>query len=220
MNLLLIGLGIVVLLGLVINAIVVMTITRLSSAEGLLIVVDGGHAQMAGDANYEAVSAWAVANGFEPDIVADFHATPGPRPLRLMLWRNSYKKTYLSAYTTPEKLCWEFVTILTDDNVLTTASTKDAMTLPAAPGAYIQAFDGQDFDGLFRRHEAGLVYLHENKGLVIVDRWEPTEVLILHSIQRQVAHVRNLPLWQCRGVYWYFIRRPRLSNKPVEQLYR
>ncbi|MCF6284820.1 MAG: sulfatase-like hydrolase/transferase [Candidatus Hydrogenedentes bacterium] len=77
--------------------------------------------------------------------------------------------------------------------------------------------DGMDLDNLFQKHEAALVHLHQYKGLSIANRWKSTQTRILDPIRRQTAHVKSLPFWQFRGVYWYFIRRTRMNNKSIAQ---
>jgi hypothetical protein len=201
-----------------INIMLVLSIKKLERADELLDVIDGGAAMLSGP-DYAARAQWAAANDFEPDMVADFHGAVGAGPIRIGVWKNAYKKTFLSTYSTPEKIICEFVTILEKDSGLTTSNTKDSVLFPSAPGVFIQAFDGMELDELSKKHEAALVHLHQGRGLTIVERWESTDVLVLDSIRRQVAYVKSILLWQFRGAYWFLIRRSRINNKTIAEQY-
>ena len=213
--------GIALALGfcVLINLITVLSIWKLGRSEELLDVIEGGTAVLVESPDYVARARWAEDNGFEPDMLADFHGAVGAGPIVIGVWKNSYKKTFLSTYTAAGKVACEFVTVLKDDGILTTSNAMDSALMPPAPGYYLQVFDGVDLDGLFQKHEAALVHLHQHMGMSIVERWEPTQVLILESIRRQTAYIKSLFLWQLRGVYWYFIRRPRMNGKSIAQQY-
>lgn len=219
MALLLVLLLFAALVNVVIDTIIILTVTRFSRAEEYFQRVYAEYPQLHGSPEYGAIAAWAGANNFEPDIAADFSGGVGTGPIRMLIWRNTFRKTYLSAYEVPEKLCWSFVTTLDRDSSLETTNSKDGLLFPSAPGSFQQAFDNADLDTLYRYHEEGLLFLHDRKGLSIVDRQRPTEELVLESMHRQVDHVKGILLWQFRGPYWYFIRRNAVSNKSVEKRY-
>lgn len=212
--------GILALLAAVlINVILVKTIQKISNPDGLLVVDDEGHSKLYGNPAYAHVADWAKANGFEPDLAADFYGRTDGVRTQVLTWKNGYKKTFLAYYCTPEKDFWEFVTILKNDSALNSSNTKDSVMLPSPPGIFMQACEGLDLNTLFSWHEQALVFLHEAGDVAIVDRWESTDKLILESIRRQVAHVKSIPLWQFLGVYWFFVRRNRLNAKSIRDRY-
>lgn len=202
-----------------INILVILSINKLEDAKNLLDVIDNGAERLRVNPDYATRQAWAEENGFEPDMMAEFHGTIGTGPITMAVWKNNYKKTYLSSYTAADKILCEFVTIFERDQGLTTSNTKDSVLFPPAPGHYLQSFDGMNIDGLFQKHEEALVHLVGQKHLQITERWESTDILILESIQRQVAHVKSNPFWQFLGVYWFFVRRNRMNNKSIAEQY-
>lgn len=213
--------GVLVVLGLcaLINVLVIVSINKLEDAENLLVVVEGGAARLEVSPDYATRHAWAAANEFEPDMLAEFHGAVGAGPITMAVWKNSYKKTFLSSYMVADKVLCEFVTIFEKNRGLTTSNAKDSLLFPPAPGHYIQAFDGMNIDGLYQKHEEALVHLVGKKHLQIVDRWESTDKLIVESIERQVNHVKSIPMWQFRGVYWFLVRRSTMNNKTIAEQY-
>lgn len=214
----------VLLLGLAfcvfVNTMVYLSVKKLENPDGLLVVRDGGAETLSTDPTLAFRAEWAAANGFAPDIRANFHGAVGGEVLEIAVWKSSYKKTFLSTYTAQGKVCCEFVTILEDDQGLTTSNMRDSLLIPPRPGSYTQAFDGLDLDRLSAEHEAALVFLHEHKGTKIVERWESTETLILDAVRQQMEYVQTIPLWQFRGIFWYLVRRYALNGKRVADRYR
>lgn len=209
-----------VFVGAAINVVVVLSIRKLENASGLLEVIQNGESVLINGADYATRARWAEDNDFRPDLLADFHGAVGVGPITMAVWKNDYKKTFLSSYSVNDTIVSEFVTLLNNDRGLTTSNTIDSVLFPPAPGHFVQAFGGMtDLDGLFQQHEAALVHLNQKKNVTIADRWETTDVLIVESIQRQIQHVKSLPLWQLRGCYWYFIRRHRMKNKTIAEGY-
>lgn len=209
--------GLAALLGVcaLINLMMVLSVLKLRRADELLEVIPGGHEGAPYNAHEATAAAWAEANDFEPDLAADFHGALGPNPVRIRVWKSRYRKTFLVAYTAEKVTYWEFVTNLREGAGLTTSNTRDSVFLPSPPGFYVQAFHGADLDAIFERHESGLIHLHERFHLTIVDRAESTAAQIVEAIARQVAHVRAIPFWQFRGVWWYVVRRSVLNGKGV-----
>ncbi len=209
-----------VFIGAAINVVVVLSIRKLENASELLEVIQHGESVLVNGADYATRARWAEDNDFRPDLLADFHGAVGAGPITMAVWKNDYKKTFLSSYSVNNTMVSEFVTLLDKDRGLTTSNTIDSVLFPPAPGHFVQAFGGMtDLDRLFQQHEAALIHLNQKKNVAIADRWETTDVLIVESIQRQIHHVKSLPLWQLRGCYWYFIRRHRMKNKTIAEQY-
>lgn len=203
-------------IGAAINVVVILSVQKLEHPESLLEVIQNGESVLVNGADYAARAHWAEDNEFRPDLLADFHGAIGAGPITMAVWKNDYKKTFLSSYTVGGNIMSEFVTLLNNGGGLTTSNSIDSMLFPTAPGLYVQAFGGMtDLDKLFKKHEAALVHLNQKKNATIADRWETTDKLIVESIQRQIKYVKNLPFWQFRGCYWYFIRRLRMKNRSI-----
>ena len=209
-----------VFVGAAINLVVVLSVRKLENASELLEVIQNGESVLVNGADYATRARWAEDNDFRPDLLADFHGAVGAGPITMAVWKNEYKKTFLSSYVVGENIASEFVTLLNNGSGLTTSNSIDSMLFPNAPGHYVQAFGGMtDLNNLFKQHEAALIHLNQKKNVSIADRWETTDVLIVESIKRQIQHVKSLPLWQLRGCYWFFIRRHRMKNKTIAEQY-
>lgn len=200
-----------------INVILVKSIKKMDSANPLLEVDPLGKHWLSEGADYAARNAWAEANDFEPDLLGDFNGTA---KLRVAVWKNSYKKTFLSSMTAETKIVNEFVTMLSNDSELTTTNAKDAQLFPPRPGNYKQTFSGiTDLGELHRKHEEALVYLVEKKGLAIAEQWKPTDQLIEEGVRKEIAYVKSLFLWQLRGTWWFFVRQNMMNNKTIAEQY-
>lgn len=201
------------------NLLVAKSLGQMATPERYLTAHPGGHAGMAADPNYAWIAEWADAHDFRPEVVADFNAPAAGATIRIMVWKNEYRKTFLAAYYGGPFKYQEFLTMLSGDGMLTTSGSRDSHVVPTPPGSYVQTFHRADLATLFHRHEAALVYLHEHFGLTPIASWKSTPELIVETVRRQIAYVKTLPLWQMRGLYWNFIRKYRLGNRTIAQLY-
>lgn len=207
-------LALLIIVRLVNNA-VVQSLRLMEEADPFLDVADNGHAKLSSDPSYAWRHEWAVANGFEPDLLAASSATLDGSTILIAVWKNHYKSTSFASYAAGNSITCEFVTTLSDDGGLTTSNNKDSSLLPQRPGHITQVFDGVDLSTLYEKHETGLIHLHERKHLSIVDPHRPTAELIAESVKKQTAYIKTLPFWKYRGAWWYFVRRPRMNNRSV-----
>lgn len=210
---------IIAITALFITYIVTASVRKMARPEGLLVVIEDGPAILAEGMEFTDRQRWAQRHGFTPDMIADFRGALGGQLIVIATWQNRALRTYLSTYNTPQKLCCEFVTILNNDAALTTTNTRDSLLLPPGPDRYIQAFNGLNLDDLLRRHQEGLAHLSHTRHLEAINRTETTDRLILESLRQQMAWVQTLPLWQLRGVWWYWGRRNLLNNKTIAERY-
>jgi hypothetical protein len=217
----LVGLGatVIAVMTLVFGYIVAASVRKMARPDGLLEVIEDGPEILAEDTEFADRQRWAQRHGFSPDMIADFRGALGGQLIVIATWRSRALKTYLSTYTTPQKVCCEFVTILNNDAALTTTNTRDSLLIPPGPERYLQAFDGLDLDELLRRHQEGLAHLSHTRHLEAINRTETTDRLILDSLRHQMAWVQTLPFWQLRGVWWYWGRRNLLNNKTIAERY-
>lgn len=202
-----------------INGSFVKSVHTMKNPDGLLTLVADGPSRLTADPDYRSRSAWAEIHGFVPDIMANFSGSEAGLVIAVGVWRNRASRTYLATYTMPTKITCEFITMLDNDSALTTTNSKDSLTMPNAPGRYIQAFDGASLDDIVLRHHEGLEWLRQTRGIAPVERTESTDTLILDAVRRQMAYVQSLPLWKHRGAWWYLVRRNRLNNKPIAGRY-
>ena len=88
---------------------------------------------------------------------------------------------------------------------------------PARPNHYRQSFPNATLDDLCLRHLEGEEYLIKKFGL----RWKPLtlpyEEMLLKGMRSQMEHVRSIPLYPARALYWYAITRKKVANRSVQQ---
>lgn len=200
-----------------IDVIVVISVRKMRQPEALLELIEHGPTVLSEGLDYADHHRWAEDHGFAPDMVADFRGAIGSQIIVVGVWRSRARHTFLSSYTTPQKICCEFITTLEQDAALTTTNTRDGLLFPNAPGRYVQAFDGLDLNELLRRHEEALAHLHNTRHLDPVARSESTDRLILESIRNQMTYVSSMAFWQLRGAWWYWVRRNWLNNKSITE---
>ncbi len=162
------------------------------------------------------IEAWAEAHGFREDVMFDFHIVmAADQPLFCQTWKNREERTYLVLYHGLGKHFEELVTIYDDKTGVTTTNAPDAHSLPAAPGAFIQAFPALDLDQLTERHDAGRRTLERRTGLAPQNRPEDTVDLIVMSLIRQARYVMSIPGWKWKGAWWLTARKRWMLGKDV-----
>jgi hypothetical protein len=166
-------------------------------------------------ARAEEVAPFALTHGYE------FHGAwelmVQPRTLAFV-WRKPDRAEFFCQYQAATKVCYDLVSILGPELGLTTASSKDAFTLPSPPGAYTQAFHGAPLDHLWQRHQEARAALEARFGWAAQDG-EGFETHVRRAIKRQTDYIRRLPLWALRGTWWYFVVRERKKDRPITDLY-
>lgn len=198
----------------VINKSMVDSVEKMSNPEGLVEPVaqidDAGFLQ-----KFSAFDQWASQHGFVHEKLFLGHIVLDGSALQCSVWWNEKSAIWALMYYHKGKHVYDFVTKLVDGGALTTASGKDAHTLPKAAKNYVQSRTDASFDTLFEIHQTTLQLLDRRS--ITVD-FNKTDVIqeLKSSLAQQMAYVKTLPLWRFRGVYWYFIRRNLLANKPIK----
>ena len=160
---------------------------------------------------------WAKDNGFKP---AGTWMFDGSSKIFLALWQHESDPTYFVFYFTDKHSYFDFVTRLSDDHVITSSSSMDGLFFPMPPGFYMQCFTATDKDTLLLKHRRSGDFIADKLSL---DRTlSPIDLrqLVVGAIERQVAHIKSLPLWPFRGFYWFLFRRHMLTNKSIEDLWK
>lgn len=162
------------------------------------------------------VGDWTTRHAYHEDAMFDFHlALADDQPLFCQTWKNQDEATYLVLYFGLGKHFEELVTIYDDKTGVTTTNAPDAHSLPAAPGAFIQAFPGLDLDQLAARHHQGRQTLERRTGLAPQNRTEDTRDLIVMSLKRQARYVMAIPGWKWKGAWWLTARKHWMIGKDV-----
>ena len=206
-------------IALLINILMYRSIRKIAQPDKLLDVIENGRTVLAEGLDYAERTRWAESHGFVPDMIVDFRGALGGRLMTFAVWRNHALNTRLSTRQIRKKIICHLITDMESGAVLSTCNSREALILPTAPGCFLQAFASVGLDELFRRHQEGLAYLRQSRGIVPIPRMESTDALIRESIRYQIAYVRTLPLWPLRGAWWQFIRQYWLNNKTIAEQY-
>lgn len=160
-------------------------------------------------------SAWCLSNNFMHEKRFLFYGILNGSPIKCSAWWSSTTSTWALIYVTPTGRNVDFVTTYKNRVGVTTASSKDSLTLPSAPKSYLQAFTNIGNNELYALHKHAVsgveaaLHLSEVAGkLELFDQIE-------QSVLRQVDYIRTIPFWYLRGAYWYFISRNLKVNKKV-----
>lgn len=164
----------------------------------------------------EESSLWAEAQGFR--YVGSYRTTISDIENVFAVWRHESRPTYLVRYHAAEQVFFDFVTLFQGQYGLTTSSTKDSQLSPRPCGEYQQSFDAA-LDVLLTMHADAEHFLIQEGRLK--EQWveRPIVDLINESVMRQAHYVQQLPFWQFRGAWWYFVRRRVMHNKGVQELH-
>lgn len=160
--------------------------------------------------------AWASHHGF--GWLGGF-SLEQPVPMFLAVWSRPDATAYFVEYLHSKGRHQEFVTVLSRDEGVTTANTRDAGLFPPRPGSFVEVFDGAELDELLRRHLESVAFVQRR--LTPSTEVAPVEfrALMVEAVTRQMDHIRSHALWPLRGPFWFFIRRSRMNGRPVADLY-
>jgi hypothetical protein len=112
-------------------------------------------------------------------------------------------------------LVYEFITAFCDDVSLTTTTTRSAFLFPRPFGSFLQSFPSYSPEALWRAHSRGEEHMVSTLGISTRECRLPfLEAFKQHNI-RDMSHVASLPFWVIRSVYWFFVKRFLLHNKPI-----
>ncbi len=155
--------------------------------------------------------AWAAEHGFV------LRGAFRPLGVTTCVWIHDSERTFFCLYSMRGKTYHDFVTELGKENAVTTGSSKDSLLFPLPAGEWKQALPGRSLDELWRLHREAVSYVRNHAGVRLVQEAKDFPESIADGIRRDMDYVRSLPLWPLRWPYWYFVRRPRLTNKTVRE---
>lgn len=158
---------------------------------------------------------WVERNGFEYDSVFLTNVVNVPKPIQGAAWWSARDATWALLYVTPNKKNIDFVTLYDDDIVITTASSKDAMMLPQPEKSLIQTFPGLSYKSLYAKHLEARKQVERYESVVLREERRDLMEELKHALKEHARFLMSLPLWQYRGVYWFFIRRNIKVNIPI-----
>lgn len=198
-----------------VNVMVVLSVRKLSNARRLLTLVH--RPERIRDA--PEITDWAEQQGFELVQQFDFAGLVGTdKAIEADAWLSQDRRQLLMHYHFQGRHWLEFVSSLEGRYGLVTSVARESLTLPQPPNQLVQVFPGRSPEELHRLHIQALEAFRQRFGADTVEPDRPVNELVIEAIEEQVAWVRQLPLWQLRGVWWYLVRPRLLRNRSVVEL--
>ncbi len=115
----------------------------------------------------------------------------------------------------PAGVVCEFITDFSDDNSLTTSRSRSAFMFPRRWGEFLQSFPRSTLDQLWNQHLQGVEFLTSREGIPVRECRGSYEERMRRAMSEQLAYIRSLPFWPVRGLYWFFVKRFLMQNKPI-----
>jgi hypothetical protein len=109
----------------------------------------------------------------------------------------------------------EFMTEFSDNASLTTSTSRSAFMFPRGFGGFMQSFPKASISELWDAHQKGEEHLRSLLKLPISECRLTFEERVSRALVRQLTHVRSLPLWPIRGIYWFSLKRFLMHNRPI-----
>lgn len=190
------------------------SIERLLNPRDLLSRIDESQTGAYGAA-IDEFGVWAAKNGFIPDLKFVFRTMTPDAPLVCASWWFDLHKTWALIYLGPTVRNIDFVTVYNDFIGVTTCSSKDGIMLPHISTAYRQAFTDLSPDGLYQRHLDARALVEAYEAVSLPGEKGDLLAQIEDAMKRQAEFIMSLPFWRYRGVFWFFIRRNLMANKPI-----
>lgn len=156
---------------------------------------------------------WAKENGFK---WVGAYIIREPQQIFIAAWKHTDAPRFFCVYSHAANDYYDFVTEYEDDKSLTTSGTKDAHTLPFAAGKYVQSFHDAEHEDLWEEHQDAEEFLESQAGLQRARELPAFPKLVAGAIRKQMQHVKSIPLWQVRGIFWYLFRGAK-SNRRIEE---
>jgi hypothetical protein len=159
---------------------------------------------------------WAKRNNFERDCLFLAHTLSDDNALQVGVWWNDRQGIWVFMYHYKGKHVYDFVSKLNDGSVVSTSSNKDGILLPHPDRQYLQVFPNLSFDGLLQQQQITSALFTAKTGKVVLKNNTDAIREVEIALTEQMAHIKTIPLWRYRGVFWYLYRRNFLVNKPIK----
>ncbi|WP_019606491.1 hypothetical protein [Teredinibacter turnerae] len=114
----------------------------------------------------EEFDRWCQSNDFAHEKNFLFYGILNGPPIKCSSWWSSTDKTWALIYVTHMGKNIDFVTTYENGIGVTTASSKDSLTLPSAPNSYIQAFTKTSNDERYALHKHAVASIEKNVKLL------------------------------------------------------
>ncbi len=133
----------------------------------------------------------------------------------ILVWEQVEDATYLQCTLSPYGRFHSFTTVFSDDYSLLTANDRESLVFPHPPRRFVQSFGIEQLGALCEKHESAVAALRKVKHLELSETLPDFEELYLSQVQKLHAHVRAVPFYPIRGIWWYHVVRRMKFNQPV-----
>ena len=167
---------------------------------------------------------WALKNGFAWLGAYRFIGNIAGK-VTLFVWWVPDLSTFFVKYFAPQGIiAYDLVTYFEYRHPkhgtrasVTTTSVSDGLLMPLPPMAYTQAFPSADHDGRFRLHIEAEQFIGRALNTdVLAQDANAFPTLVLDAIHAQADHIRGMPLWPMRALWW-FLTKGRKANRTIAQ---
>ncbi|QDT99827.1 hypothetical protein [Gimesia aquarii] len=134
----------------------------------------------------------------------------------ILVWEHLESATFFQVTLSPYGRFHSFTTVFSDDYSLITANDRESLVFPSPPKQFVQSFGIEALDLLVEKHQLTLVDLIKVKHLELPEQVPDFEETYLNQIRQQHEHVRSVPLYPIRGIWWYHIGRRVKFNQPID----
>lgn len=100
---------------------------------------------------------------------------------------------------------------------LDTSMSGSAGMFPTRPHQYQQSFPNASLEDAWQRHLKAEEVLIQKFNLRRVPLTLPYDQLLMKAIRLRMQHVRSIPFYPFRALYWYAISRKSVANRSIEQ---
>lgn len=166
---------------------------------------------------YKETARWASEKGFILDIYCLLHAQNSGVPIKCISWWSEKYHCYLLFYLAEEgniiKKVTDFHTHFEPKATLTTGSSVDGLLLPRLKNDFMQCVIDAPLNEQFEQHIKSTKSIAKKYNLLVTQSKYDLFPKLREAIKTQADYITELPLWQHRGFYWYFVKRHLLKYR-------
>lgn len=134
----------------------------------------------------------------------------------ILVWKDVENATYFQVTLSPYGWFHSFTTVFGEDYSLITANDRESLVFPAPPKRFVQSFGIESLDDLHEKHKETMAALVRVKHLELPEHLPDFEETYLSIVRQQHEHVRSVPFYPIRGIWWYHISRRAKFNQPLD----
>jgi hypothetical protein len=136
--------------------------------------------------------------------------------IKSAVWWSEKDKTRLNIASTPSGIVIILNTSYPDETVIATGSSKNLLMFPQKDNLFFQVFTNLSIDNLYMKHLEARNLIETDMNISPSGRITDLVTKTKEALKDHAEFLTSLPFWYFRGIYWFFIRRNFLVNKPIK----